>query len=184
MPDQKRDIFVAPDDARGKPARASLPNLNVCGDIGLKIGADGTWYYEGTPIKRKPLVKLFASVLRCEGEGNYFLVTPVEKVPIEVADLPFVAVEMFKEGEGSEQRLSFRTNVDDVVIADGEHRLGFQAAATGAPLPYVVVRNGLKARLARSVYYELAALAVECPEKGSMGVWSGGAFFAFPATGA
>ncbi len=184
MPDQKRDIFVAPDDAGGKPARASLPNLNVCGDIGLKIGADGTWYYEGTPIKRKPLVKLFASVLRVEDKEKYFLVTPVEKVPIEVADLPFVAVEMFKEGEGSEQRLSFRTNVDDIVIADGEHKLGFQAAATGTPLPYVLVRNGLKARLARSVYYELAALVVEGPEKGSLGVWSGGAFFAFPASGA
>jgi uncharacterized protein len=182
MPDQKRDILVAPDEVRGKPPRASFPNLNVCGDIGLKIGADGTWYYEGTPIKRKPLVKLFASVLRVEDGEKYFLVTPVEKVPIEVADLPFVAVEMFKEGAGSEQRLSFRTNVEDVITADGEHPLGFQAASSGPPVPYVLVRDGLKARLARPVYYELAALAVEGPNEGTLGVWSGGAFFAFPAT--
>ncbi len=151
MPDQKRDILVASDGVRGKPPRASLPNLNICGDIGLKIGADGTWYYEGTPIKRKPLVKLFASVLRVEGDGEYLLVTPVEKVPIEVADLPFVAVEMVREGEGSGQRLTFRTNVDDVVTADGKHPLGFQAISTGQPVPYVLVRDGLKAKLARPV---------------------------------
>ncbi|MGI8852136.1 MAG: DUF1285 domain-containing protein [Methyloceanibacter sp.] len=182
MPDQKRDIFVAPDDARGKPRQALLPNLNVCGDIGLKIGGDGTWYYEGSPIRRLPLVRLFASVLRLEGDGNYYLVTPAEKVPIEVADLPFVAVEMFKEGEGRDQRLSFRTNVDDVVTANGEHTIGFQAAARGDFVPSIVVRDGLKARLARPVYYELAALTTEGPEAGSLGVWSGGAFFAFPAT--
>jgi hypothetical protein len=182
MPDQKRDIFVAPDDARGKPRQALLPNLNVCGDIGLKIGGDGTWYYEGSPIRRLPLVKLFASVLRREDDGNYFLVTPVEKVSIEVVDLPFVAVEMFKEGEGREQRLSFRTNVDDVVAANGEHPLGFQAAAGGDFVPSVLVRDGLKARLARPVYYELATLTVEGPATGSLGVWSGGMFFAFPAT--
>lgn len=159
-----------------------MPNLNVCGDIGLKIGGDGTWYYEGSPIRRLPLVKLFASVLRREDDGNYYLVTPVEKVSIEVVDLPFIAVEMFKEGEGREQRLSFRTNVDDVVTANGEHPLGFQAAAGGDFVPSVLVRDGLKARLARPVYYELAALTVEGPATGSLGVWSGGMFFAFPAT--
>jgi len=182
MPDQKRDIFVALDEARGKPRQALLPNLNVCGDIGLKIGGDGTWYYEGSPIRRLPLVKLFASVLRREDDGNYYLVTPVEKVSIEVVDLPFVAVEMFKEGEGRDQRLSFRTNVDDVVTANGEHPLGFQAAAGGDFVPFVLVRDGLKARLARPVYYELAALTVEGSAAGSLGVWSDGAFFAFPAT--
>src|SRR5262245_42877526 len=103
MPDQKTDIFVAPGDACGKPRRASLPNLNVCGDIGLKIGRDGTWYYEGSPIRRKPLVKLFASVLRREEDGNFYLVTPAEKVPIEVEGLPFVAVGMSRDGQGSDQ---------------------------------------------------------------------------------
>jgi uncharacterized protein len=90
-------------------------------------------------------------------------------------------VEMSKEGTGLDQRLSFRTNVDDAVTADGEHPLGFQALEGGSAIPYVLVRDGLKARLARPVYYELAALAVEGPEKGTLGVWSGGAFFAFPA---
>lgn len=182
MPDQKRDILVASDEACGKPRRGSFPKLNVCGDIGLKIGNDGTWYYEGSPIERKPLVKLFASVLRREDDGSYFLVTPVEKVPIEVEGLPFVAVEMSREREGQHQMLAFRTNVDDVVTADGEHPLGFEATASGLPVPYLEVRKGLRARLARSVYYELAALAVEGPGDG-LGVWSGGEFFAFPAPG-
>ncbi|MGV1013840.1 MAG: DUF1285 domain-containing protein [Methyloceanibacter sp.] len=180
MTDQKRDSLVASDGASGKPRRAELPNLNVCGDIGLKIGADGTWYYEGSPIRRMKLVKLFASVLRREGDGKYYLVTPVEKVSIEVVDLPFVAVEMFKEGEGSEQRLSFRTNVDDVVTANGEHPLGLTAAAGGDLAPHITVRDGLKARLARPVYYDLAALALEAPDGEDFGVWSCGVFFAFP----
>lgn len=172
--------MVSPVDPRGKPRPASLPNLNICGDIGLKIGSDGTWFYEGTPIKRLPLVKLFASVLRREDEG-YFLVTPVEKVPIEVALLPFVALEMTVAGEGREQRLSFRTNVDDVVTANDEHPIGFHAVPGGPPVPYVLVRDGLKAKLARAVYYELAGLAVEGAEKGTLGVWSDGVFFVFPA---
>jgi hypothetical protein len=184
MPDQKRDIFVSPGDPSGKPGQPPLPKLNVCGDIGLKIGSDGTWYYEGSPIRRRPLVKLFASVLRREGDGNYFLVTPAEKVPVEVEDAPFVAVEMWKEGEGRNQRLSFRTNVDDVVTADSEHPLSFQAATGGRFDPHILVRDGLKARLNRPVYYELAGLAVEGPEAGTLGVWSGLRFFVFPSQGA
>jgi hypothetical protein len=158
-----------------------LPKLNLCGDIGLKIGRDGTWYYQGGPIARKGLVKLFASVLRLEEDGRYYLVTPVEKVPIEIESLPFVAVEMRREGKGETQVLTFRTNVDDVVTANEEHPLGFQPGKLGGFIPFILVRGGLKARLSRSVYYELAALAVELGGPERFGVWSGGAFFPFPS---
>ena len=158
-----------------------MPKLNLCGDIGLKIGRDGTWYYQGGPFTRKPLVKLFSSVLRLEEDGRYYLVTPVEKVPIEVESLPFVAVEMRREGQGEAQTLTFTTNVDDVVTASIDHPLGFQPGTLGGFIPYVLIRGGLKARLARSVYYELAALAVEGGAAKQLGIWSGGTFFPFPA---
>jgi hypothetical protein len=182
MPDRdKRDLFVAPAKARRKPGKLALPNINVCGDIGLAIARDGTWFYEGTPIHRMPLVKLFASVLRREGDA-YYLVTPVEKVLIAVEGLPFVAVAMEQKGSGKSQRLTFRTNVDDEVTAGPKHPIGFEAGE-GGPIPFVEVRGGLRARLARPVYYELAALAVEAPKGKGLGVWSGGAFFPFPAAG-
>jgi hypothetical protein len=183
MPDHdKRDLLVAFDKAPGKRGSAELPNLNVCGDIGLKIGRDGTWFYQGSPIERKPLVKLFASVLRRESDGGYFLVTPVEKVSIEVEGLPFVAVAMGRESSGRTQVLTFRTNVDDEVAAGRDHPLGVLPAPDGGIVPFVLVRDGLKARLARPVYYELAALATEADEADEAagpGVWSCGAFFPF-----
>lgn len=180
MPDQdERDDLVAPAKGHGKRPSAVLPNLNLCGDIGLKIARDGTWYYQGVPFARKPLVKLFASVLLLEPDGRYYLVTPVEKVSIEVEDLPFVAVEMRREGSGEAQRLSFVSNVDEVVTAGPEHAIGFQPGPKGSFTPYVVMRRGLKARLARPVYYELAGLAVE-PQAQGPGVWSAGVFFPFP----
>jgi hypothetical protein len=157
-----------------------LPKLNLCGDIGLKIGRDGTWYYQGSPITRKGLVRLFASVLRLEDDGRYYLVTPVEKVPIAVESLPFLAVEMRREGEGESQTLTFRTNVDDVVTAGEDHPLGFRPGTLGGFTPFILVRDGLAARLSRSVYYELTAMAVEVAP-GRLGVWSGGVFFPFPS---
>jgi uncharacterized protein len=157
-----------------------VPKLNLCGDIGLAIGRDGTWSYQGGPIERQGLVKLFASVLRLEADGRYYLVTPVEKVPIVVEHLPFVAVEMRREGKGEAQSLTFRTNVDDVVTAGPEHPLGFQTGPGGDFIPFVEVRGGLRARLARPIYYELAALAAERPGVEGQGVWSGGMFFPFP----
>ena len=177
MPDTKNERQVPSGTDGGKPAKPSLPKLNICGDIGLKIARDGTWFYEGTPIGRKPLVKLFASVLRREKDG-FYLVTPVEKVPIEVEGEPFMAVGMTREGEGNGQILTFRTNVDDVVAAGPSHKIGFRALKEGGQAPYVEVRDGLTAQLARSVYYELAELAVDAGE--GTGVWSGGAFFPFP----
>jgi uncharacterized protein len=178
MPDQDETAsLVASGKVGGKPRRPLLPNLNLCGDIGLKIARDGTWFYQGSPIGRKRLVKLFASVLRCEDDG-FYLVTPVEKVPIVVEAEPFIAVEMAREGEDTGQRLTFRTNVDDVVTAGAVHRIGFRSETGGGHTPYVEVRDGLRARLARSVYYELAALVVETDQ--GAGVWSCGAFFPFP----
>ena len=182
MPRQDRsDAVVASAKARGKRPSGALPKLNLCGDIGLKIRRDGTWYYQGGAIGRKGLVKLFASVLRYERDGRYYLVTPVEKVPIAVEAMPFIAVEMRRQGRGKKQSLSFRTNVDDTVKAGRKHPLGFERGPAGGFTPFILVRDGLKARLSRPVYYELAALAAKNPSGKGEGVWSGGAFFRFPA---
>jgi uncharacterized protein len=181
MPDRDRgDAVVASEKAGGKRTSKALPKLNPCGDIGLKIAHDGTWYYQGGAIGRKGLVKLFASVLRLEDDGRYYLVTPVEKVPIVVETTPFVAVEMSREGRDRGQSLTFRSNVDDLVTAGPRHPLGFQPGPAESFIPFVLVRDGLKARLARPVYYELAALALEASASGGPGVWSGGTFFPFP----
>ena len=153
-----------------------------CGDIGLKIARNGTWYYQGSAIGRRPLVKLFASVLRREKDGRYYLVTPAEKALIHVEDAPFLAVAMEVKGSGKRQRLTFRTNLDEVVEAGLEHPLSFRTEKSGSFTPFVLVRGGLQARLTRPVYYELvAAAATETKEgKKEMGVWSGGTFFPFP----
>jgi hypothetical protein len=185
MPDQdSRSVLVALGKGRGKPRSPTLPNVNDCGDIGLRIARDGTWSYRGSPIGRKPLVKLFASVLRREADGRYFLVTPVEKVGIEVEDAPFLAVAMTVEGAGKEQRLSFLTNLDDVVVADPAHSLSFRVEQDRSFTPFVEVRDGLRARLTRAVYYELVAVAVGDgdAERREFGVWSGGTFFPFPVS--
>ena len=179
-------ISVALGEVRGKrPAKGRSPRF--CGDIGLKIARDGNWSYQGSPIGRKPLVKLFASVLRREQDGRYYLVTPVETVLVEVEDAPFLAVEMTVEGKGAEQRLSFRTNLDDDVVADLAHPLRFRRNEDGSFTPYLQVREVLEARLARPVYYDLVGVAVtgRADGKRTLGVWSAGSFFPFPeASGA
>jgi hypothetical protein len=145
-----------------------------CGDIGLAIQRDGTWTYQGSPITRTAIVKLFSSILRKDADGRTYLVTPAEKVDVKVEDAPFLAVEMVVEGSGREQVLTFRTNVDDVVTADREHPLRFERQeSSGGLKPYVLVRGRLEALLTRAVYSELAEL-VEEREDGSAGVWSGG----------
>ena len=127
-----------------------------CGPIPMRIRADGTWFYQGTPIGRPQLVRLFSTVLRREPDGEYVLVTPVEKVGIEVEDAPFVAVEMGAEGEGGSQALTFRTNVGDVAEAGPEHPMRFGGTDGIEELkPYVHVRGELWALLARPVMYEL-----------------------------
>jgi hypothetical protein len=131
-------------------------NPPFCGDLDMEIRADGTWFYMGTPIGRMPLVRLFSTVLRKDEDGRTYLVTPVEKVGIRVADAPFVAVEMDVSGEGDGQVLTFRTNVGDVVEAGPEHPLRFvDETDTEGLKPYLHVRGRLEALVARSVMYEL-----------------------------
>jgi hypothetical protein len=146
----------------------------------MRIGRDGTWYYMGTPIGRKPLVRLFSRVLRHDSDGRYYLVTPVEKLGIRVDDAPFLAVELVATGEGRDQVLTFRTNVDDAVTADAEHPIRVEIdPKTGEPSPYVLVRDRLEALINRPVFYQLVELGVVESRADSdlYGVWSGGMFF-------
>jgi hypothetical protein len=149
------------------------------GDLDMRIARDGTWFYRGSPIARQPLVKLFASVLRREDDGSYWLVTPVERGRVAVEDAPFLAVELNSEGSGRERHLSFRTNLDEIVAAGPEHRLRVEIGANGEPMPYLLVRPGLEARLNRPVFYELVDLAdAERGDGGGpFGLWSDGMFF-------
>ncbi|MEE8333087.1 MAG: DUF1285 domain-containing protein [Alphaproteobacteria bacterium] len=133
-----------------------------CGDIDMRIARDGTWYYLGSPIGRQALVKLFATVLRRDTDGDFWLETPVEKCRIQVEDAPFVAVEMTVTGAGVEQKLEFRTNVDEIVIAGPDHPIRVDTdSTTGEPSPYIMVRDGLEALIARAVFYDLVELAEE-----------------------
>jgi hypothetical protein len=152
-------------------------NPDFCGDIDMRIARDGSWYYLGTPIGRKPMVRLFSTILRHDPDGKYYLVTPVEKVGIQVDDAPFVAVAMEATGQGRDQILAFRTNVDDHVILDQDHplRVEVKNPKTGEPSPYILVRDRLEALINRPVFYDLVALAEE--QNGTLGVWSSGRFF-------
>jgi hypothetical protein len=149
------------------------------GDLDMRIARDGTWFYRGSPIGRPRLVKLFASVLKREDDGTFWLVTPVERGRVTVEDAPFLAVEVTTEGSGRQRRLSFRTNLDEIVAAGPDHPLRVATAANGEPAPYILVRPGLEARLNRPVFYELVELAdAERGTAGSpFGVWSDGMFF-------
>ncbi len=145
----------------------------------MRIASDGTWYHQGSPIGRQAMVRLFSTILRREPDGSYVLVTPVEKLTIAVDDAPFVAVELKSEGEGPKRRLAFRLNTGDLVMADAEHPLRIVERADG-PHPYVNVRKGLDALIARPVYYELANLALDEGHE-PPGLWSEGQFFALEA---
>ena len=150
-----------------------------CGDIDIRIARDGTWFHEGTPVGRKELVRLFSTILRKDPDG-YHLVTPGEKMRITVEDVPFIAVLLDVSASGREQQLRFTTNVGDEVIASADNPLRVETnPETQEPAPYVHVRRGLEARLARAVFYQLVDLAVpgEGKDEGTLGVWSGGTFF-------
>ncbi len=162
-------------EARVKgPPPVHLWHPPYCGAIDMRIAADGTWFYQGTPIGRPAMVKLFASILRKDPE-RFVLVTPVEMVGIVVEDAPFAAVELTRGGGD----LTFRTNVDDSVTASAEHPLRFERDAMGGLKPYVLVRSGLWARASRSVYLELVEGAeIRCIDGQDMlGVASHGRFF-------
>ena len=150
-----------------------------CGEIDIRIAADGTWFHEGTPIGRKELVRLFSTLLRKDPDG-FHLVTPAEKMRIAVEDAPFMAVLLRTEGAGKAQRLIFTTNVGDETVAGAANPIRVETdPETGEPAPYVHVRRGLEAKIARAVFYQLADLAVPSAADGNvLGVWSEGMFFA------
>src|SRR3984957_8682202 len=194
------DLPTKKDQSNAKPARAPegalrglgeavpgrlrglgpAPSWNPpdCGEIDMRIAADGTWFYNGSPIGRLPLVQLFASILRRDGEA-YVLVTPVERVGIRVDDAPFLAVEMMVEEAEGARRLSFRTNVEDFVTIDEDHPLRFEPGAAEGLKPYALVRGGLWALVKRALFYDLVALGETRVKDGEdwFGVVSAGVFF-------
>ncbi len=172
------------DAARAASRGKGLPPVHLwdppfCGDLDMRIARDGTWFYEGTPIGRPALVRLFSTILKRE-DGRYFLVTPVEKVGITVDDAPFVAVDFRAEGQGRDQRLTFVTNLGDETVAGPDAPLRVtRDPQTGEPAPYVMVRAGLEALIDRKSFYRLVELGVTEPHEGRdwFGLWSSGRFF-------
>ena len=156
-----------------------LWNPEFCGDIDIRIARDGTWFYMGSPIGRQRLVRLFSTVLRKDDDGEFYLVTPVEKLRIQVEDAPFLVVQVDEKGQDENQQIYFRTKTDDVILADAQHRIWVEFADDGEPSPYVEVRDGLYGLIARNVYYQLVELGVErdTGEQRQFGVWSAGQFF-------
>ncbi|HEX5237021.1 MAG TPA: DUF1285 domain-containing protein [Sphingomicrobium sp.] len=150
-------------------------NPERCGHSGMRIARDGTWYHDGQPIRRPAMVRLFSTVLRREPDGRHLLVTPVEKLDIEVEGTAFRAVEMHSEGKGPVRQIAFRLDSGDAVILDAEHPLRIVETEYG-PSPRLLVRHGLEAELSRSVYYELAELAL-AEGAAPPGIWSSGTFF-------
>jgi len=162
-------------------------NPPFCGDLDMRIAADGTWYYMNSPIGRKRLVRLFSTVLRHDEDGKYYLVTPVEKIGISVDDAPFVAVHMDVEGEGTDQTLTFRTSVGDEVTAGPEHPMRFEEEpGTDGLKPYILVRGRLEALVNRAIFYDLVARGTLSDHNGEdwFGVWSGGRFYPMAPAGA
>ena len=146
----------------------------------MRIASDGSWFYLGTPITRVSLARLFATVLRREADGGYWLVTPAERARVSVDDAPFMAVELDVAGTGEAQALSFRTNMDEIVTADRAHPIRVATDPTSrAPSPYILVRDGLEAKLSRPVFYQLVDLGREERVGGAtrFGVWSKNEFF-------
>jgi hypothetical protein len=162
------------------PAPVDVWNPAFCGTIPMRIAPDGTWFYMGSPIGREAMVRLFASVLRKDADGETYLVTPVERVGIAVDDAHFVAVEMHAEGDASAQVLTFRTNVGDIVVAGPEHPIRFTIdTENGGVKPYILVRGRLEARVNRTVTYQMLDLGTEDMIGSTrwFGVRSGGQFF-------
>ena len=152
-------------------------NPERCGHSSMRIARDGTWYHEGAPIRRPAMVRLFSTVLRREPDGRHLLVTPAEKLEIDVDSTAFRAVEMRVEGDGRDRRIAFRLDSGDAVILGPDHPLRVVETEHG-PSPRMLVRHGLEAELTRALYYELAELALaEDPP----GVWSDGDFFRLDA---
>lgn len=191
--DLERIAAAARDKGRSRngdhdPVKGSTPATGGSArDFEIRIGRDGTWYYKGTSIDRLPLVKLFASVLRREPDGSYWLVTPVERGTIVVDDAPFVAVDVDRRPvdaapDAADAVLIFRTNLGETVEADADRPIRVEIdKETGEPSPYIMVRDGLEALINRATFYRLVEIAVERATPGDghgvLGVWSNGQFF-------
>ena len=186
LPDPATLAAALDDNSNLAPERATgtRPDPVILSDLQMRIARDGTWFYHGSPIGRKPLVRLFASVLSRDEDGVYWLTTPVEKGRVEVDDAPFLAVELEVSGAGRDQTLQFRTNLDHEVTAGPKNplRVGLDPT-TLEPSPYVLVRGRLEALIVRSVFYELVELGHEELIDGAarFGVWSDGCFFTIGA---
>jgi len=176
-------LLAAAGKQKGKPPVEQW-NPPYCGEIGMRIASDGTWFYQGSPIGRHALVKLFSSILR-KDPGGHVLVTPVERIGIEVEDAPFLAVEMVAEGEGGARRLSFRTNVDDLVEVGPDNRLRFERDEHGGVKPYLRVRGDLWALVTRPLMYDLIEMGEERVVSGKSvyGIEAGGVFHVIDADG-
>ena len=169
------DIARAAEPA--KKGGPPFPWPDICGTFDIRIDYDGTWFYMGTPFNRMKLVKLLSTVVRRDDDGAYWLVTPVEAGRITVEDVPFMGVEVLAEGEGEDQAITIRTNLDDLVPLDADHPLRIEeASGTETPVPYVLVRDDLEARILRSAWYQLVALGETGADGISFGVRSAGAF--------
>lgn len=156
-------------------------NPTHCGHSDMRIARDGTWFHQGSPIGRAAMVRLFSTILRREPDGRFVLVTPVEKLDIDVEDAPFIGVELLSEGDGADRKLALRLNTGDPVTIGPDHPLRVEQREDG-PHPYVAVRSGLDALVNRSVYYELVSLAL-AEESDPIGLWSGGMFFPLEPAG-
>jgi len=167
--------FAAAAPGQG-PAPVERWNPPYCGDVGLEIRSDGSWWHQGRPINRPELVRLFARVLRKDADGQTYLVTPAEKVDIKVADAPFLGVEVIAEGDGGGRVVHIRTNLDEWVKLVTQHPLRFDREEGGGLKPYVLVRGRLEARLTRASTFDLVDLAEE--RDGELGLWSGGTWWA------
>ena len=179
MPESRPPISIAdqPLDALAQAiGERRLPPVDrwdpeLCGHSGMRIAADGTWFHEGKPIERAAMVRLFSTVLRREPDGSHVLVTPVEKLTIDVDVTPFRALEMRQEGEGEHRRIGFELDSGDAVIIGQEHPLRMVYGT-----PRIEVRHGLEALVARPLYYELADIALAEGHEPA-GIWSDGCFF-------
>ncbi len=166
-------------------AEAGLPPVHAwnppfCGDMDMVIRRDGSWHYMGSPIGRASMVRLFSTIMRHDDDDCYYLVTPVEKVRIQVEDAPFVAIAVDTEGEGQKQVLTFTTNVGDTVRLDSEHPFRVDLDPESAePSPYILVRDRLEALVHRNIFYQLVEMAdIQSVEGGDWyGIWSGGTFY-------
>jgi len=183
-PDIMKEIERAQLDASGGRGLPPIHKWNPAKivELDMRIHRDGRWDYMGSPIGRKRMVRLFSTVLRKDDDGEFYLVTPPEKLHIRVDDVPFVAVAMERKGQGKGQVLVFTTNVGDVTAAGPDAPLRMDIdAKTGEPAPYVLVRDRLEALINRAVFYDLVELGTEEEIDGvkRFGVWSGGVFFPF-----